>query len=173
MQIGDLIAYSQYVMLIMYSLSMTSMLFVILPRASVSANRIKEVLEMEPTNILEGDKNLTSNKGRLQFKDVTFYYPGANEPALQNINFTSSPGEVTAIIGGTGSGKTTLINLIPRFFEITSGSICINGVDITETTLQQTRNSIGLVPQKALLFSGTVKENIRFGKEDATDEEIV
>jgi len=173
MQIGDLMAYIQYVMLIMFSLIMTSMLFVILPRASVSANRIKEVLEMEPTNILEGDKNLTSNKGQLQFKDVTFYYPGANEPALQNISFTTSPGKITAIIGGTGSGKTTLINLIPRFFEITSGSIRINGVDIKNTTLQKIRKVVGLVPQKALLFSGTIKENLRFGNEEATDGEIV
>src|SRR5690625_7778549 len=109
MQIGYFMAYIQYFMLIMFSLIMTSILFVILPRASVSANRIKEVLEMEPTNILEGDKNLTSNKGQLQFKDVTFYYPGANEPALQNISFTTSPGKITAIIGGTGSGKTTQI----------------------------------------------------------------
>lgn len=173
MQIGDLMAYIQYVMLIMFSLLMTSMLFVILPRASVSANRIKEVLEIEHNNLQEGTKELTFNKGHLQFKDVTFYYPGATEPALQHINFTTSPGKVTAIIGGTGSGKTTLLNLIPRFFEITSGSILINGIDIRDTTLQQTRKSIGLVPQKALLFSGTIKENIRFGKEKATDEEIV
>src|SRR5690625_1645463 len=173
MQIGDLMAYIQYVMLIMFSLIMTSILFVILPRASVSANRIKEVLEMEQRNNQEGNSKLNTKKGHVQFKDVTFYYPGADEPALQNINFSTSPGKVTAIIGGTGSGKTTLINLIPRFFEITSGSIRINGVDLKETTLEQTRNRIGLVPQKALLFSGTVKENIRFSKEDATDEEIV
>ena len=172
MQIGDLMAYIQYVMLIMFSLIMTSMLFVILPRASVSANRIKDVLELEHLQILEGDKKLTKNHGELQFDDVTFYYPGANEPALQNISFTTKPGEVTAIIGGTGSGKTTLINLIPRFFEVSSGTIRVNGVDIKETTAQKVRENVGLVPQKALLFSGTIRENIQFGKEDVTDEEM-
>ena len=172
MQIGDLMAFIQYVMLIMFALMMASMMFVILPRATVSANRIEEVLLMERIIPKEGNIEPTKQPGLLQFKDVSFYYPGAEEPALENISFTAKPGEVTAIIGGTGSGKTTLINLIPRFFEISKGNIHVNGVDLTETTTNAIRKKIGLVPQKALLFSGTVSENIRFGKNDATEAEI-
>lgn len=172
MQIGDLMAFIQYVMLIMFALMMASMMFVILPRASVSANRIQEVLELEALDLVEGEKSLTEKQSILRFDDVTFHYPGADEPALCNISFTAEPGKTTAIIGGTGSGKTTLLQLIPRFYELTSGTIFINDVPITDTTLEDVRQQTGLVPQQALLFSGTIAENIRFGKPNATDEEI-
>lgn len=173
LQIGELMAYIQYVMLIMFALIMASMLFVILPRASVSANRIQEVLDLERVNPVEGSKEASKAYGLLEFDHVSFSYPGAMSPVLRDISFTVKPGEVTAIIGGTGSGKTTLINLIPRFYEITSGEIRINGVNIRETTVEQARDNIGLVSQKAFLFSTTVKENIRLGNENATDEEII
>lgn len=172
MQIGELMAYIQYVMLIMFALMMASMMFVVLPRASVSANRVQEVLNLERILPEEGERKADVTAGMLEFADVTFYYPGAVAPALKNIHFTTKPGEVTAIIGGTGSGKSTLINLIPRFFEITSGEIRLNGVNIHETSVEETRKHIGLVSQTALLFSATVKENITYGKNDATDEEI-
>src|SRR5690625_379971 len=172
MQIGDLMAFIQYVMLILAALMMASMMFVILPRATVSANRVQDVLELKRTIPKEGKKQTDEQRGSVAFNEVTFYYPGADEPALENISFTARAGETTAIIGGTGAGKTTLINLIPRFFEISSGAILLNGVDITETTIAEMREKIGLVPQTAFLFSGTVSENIRFGKEDATESEI-
>lgn len=172
MQIGELMAYIQYVMLIMFALMMASMMFVVLPRASVSANRIQDVLELERMLPEEGEKLANAQKGLLEFRDVTFFYPGAVAPALKGINFTTKPGEVTAIIGGTGSGKSTLVNLIPRFFEITTGEIRLNGVDIKDMTVEEARKNIGLVSQTALLFSATVKENIQYGKPNATDEEI-
>lgn len=172
MEIGDLMAFIQYVMLIMFALMMASMMFVIIPRASVSADRIQEVLELETKDIAQGDTSIPGKQSALQFSDVTFYYPKADEPALSNISFTAEPGKVTAIIGGTGSGKTTLLQLIPRFYEITSGKIMLNNLDITAVPVEEVRAKIGLVPQQALLFSGTIAENIRFGNRTATDEEI-
>lgn len=172
MEIGDLMAFIQYVMLIMFALMMASMMFVIIPRASVSADRIQEVLELETKDIAQGDTSISGKQSALQFSDVTFYYPKADEPALSNISFTAEPGKVTAIIGGTGSGKTTLLQLIPRFYEITSGKIMLNNLDITVAPVEEVRAKIGLVPQQALLFSGTIAENIRFGNRSATDEEI-
>ncbi len=172
MQIGDLMAYIQYVMLIMFSLVMASMMFVMIPRAAVSANRINEVLEMEPTFLDEGTKKADKERGTLAFEHVTFHYPGAEEPALSDISFQAKSGEVTAIIGGTGAGKSTLINLIPRFYDVTSGTIRVNGVDIQDSSQEEVRSKIGFVPQKALLFSGTIADNIRFGKQDATQAEI-
>lgn len=172
LQIGDLMAYIQYVTMIMMSLVMASMMFVMVPRAAVSANRINEVLEMIPTIMREGAKKANKERGTLEFEHVTFYYPGADEPALSNINFKAKPGEITAIIGGTGAGKTTLIHLIPRFYDATSGTIRVNGVPVQEATLEEIRSKIGLVPQKALLFSGTVSDNLRFGKPNAAAEEI-
>lgn len=173
MEIGDLMAFIQYVMLIMFALMMASMMFVVLPRASVSANRIQEVLDLELEKMEQGTTSIGEHSGgKLTFHDVTFHYPGATEPALKNISFTAEPGKVTAIIGGTGSGKTTLIQLIPRFYEVTSGDILINDVNVKDVDLAEIRERIGLVPQKALLFSGTIAENIRFGKEDATDEQV-
>lgn len=172
MQIGDLMAYVQYVTMIMISLVMASVMFIMIPRAAVSANRINEVLEMDPTGMTEGSKAADQERGTLEFENVTFHYPGAEEPALSEISFKAKKGETTAIIGGTGAGKTTLINLIPRFYDVTSGTIRINGVSLHDTTQEEIRSRIGLVPQKALLFSGTVADNLRMGKKDATMEEI-
>lgn len=172
MQIGDLMAYIQYVMLIMFSLVMASMMFVMIPRAAVSAKRINEVLDLEPSFLDEGTKQADRDRGTVEFNDVSFTYPGAEEPMLWNIDFKAKSGEITAIIGGTGSGKTTLINLIPRLYDATSGTVLVNGVNTQEASQGEIRSKIGFVPQKALLFSGTIAENIRFGKQDATQDEI-
>ncbi|KMY50304.1 ABC transporter ATP-binding protein [Peribacillus loiseleuriae] len=172
MMIGDLMAYIQYVMQIMFALLMASMMFIMVPRAAVSAKRINEVLNMKPVILDEGTKRADLEHGTLEFDQVTFSYPGAEEPALSNISFTARPGEITAIIGGTGSGKTTLVNLIPRFYDITSGTIRVNGVDIRELSHEEVRSKIGYVPQKAVLFTGTIADNIRFGKENARQDEM-
>lgn len=172
MQIQDLMAFIQYVMQIMFALVMASMMFVMIPRAAVSAKRINEVLDKKPTILNEGAKAVDQERGTLEFNNVSFTYPGAEEPVLSNISFRAKSGEITAIIGGTGAGKSTLVNLIPRFYDVTSGTIRVNGVDLKETSTDEVRSKIGYVPQKALLFTGTIAENIRFGKEDATQEEI-
>ncbi len=172
MQIGDLMAFIQYVMQIMFALVMASVMFVMIPRAAVSAKRINEVLEMTPTMTDEGTQTADREKGTLVFDRVTFRYPGAETPVLSDISFTARPGEVTAVIGGTGSGKSTLVNLIPRSYDVTEGSIRVNGVNSQDVPQEELRSKIGFVPQKALLFTGTIAENIRFGKEDATDEEV-
>ena len=172
MQIGDLMAFIQYVMQIMFALVMASVMFVMIPRAAVSAKRINEVLEMEPTMVDAGTASADKERGTLVFDRVTFSYPGAEAPVLSDISFTARPGEITAVIGGTGSGKSTLVNLIPRFYDVTDGSIQVNGVDTQAVPQEELRSKIGFVPQKALLFTGTIADNIRFGKEDATDEEI-
>lgn len=172
MQIGDLMAFIQYVMQIMFALVMASVMFVMIPRAAVSAKRINEVLEMEPTMVDAGTASADRERGTLVFDRVTFSYPGAEAPVLSDISFTARPGEITAVIGGTGSGKSTLVNLIPRFYDVTNGSIQVNGVDSQVVPQEELRSKIGFVPQKALLFTGTIADNIRFGKEDATDEEI-
>jgi ATP-binding cassette subfamily B protein len=173
MQVGDMMAFIQYAMLIMFSLVMVSFMFIMIPRAEASAVRINEVLEIVP-EISDAAvvKSSTSHKGLIEFKNVTFSYPGAEYPALKDITFTARPGESTAIIGGTGSGKTTLINLIPRFYDIDSGNILIDGLDVREIAQNDLRAIIGFVPQKAMLFTGTIAENIRMGKEDASDEEV-
>ncbi len=173
MQVGDLMAFIQYVIQSMFYLAMLSMIFIVISRASASAARINEVLDMT-SEINDPEKPGITNieNGIIQFKNVTFSYPGAEEPALKNISFTAKPGEVTAIIGGTGSGKSTLINLIPRFYDVDSGSILIDEVDIREITQKTLRENIGLVPQKSILFTGTIADNIRYGKEDATDKKI-
>lgn len=173
MEVGDLIAFIQYAWQIMFALIFASMMFVMVPRASASAARINEVLDMNPDikDTADGSKKAVA-AGTVAFDNVSFYYPGAEMPALSNISFTAKPGEVTAIIGGTGSGKSTLLNLIPRFYDVNEGSVRIGGVDVRELTQEQLRAQIGLVPQKALLFTGTITNNIRFGKEDATEEEV-
>ncbi len=173
MQFGALIAFLQYAMLILFALLMISMMFIMLPRAAASADRINEVLEIEP-EIKDADqvKLADKQKGYVEFQNVTFSYPGAEEPALSHISFSAAPGEVTAIIGGTGSGKSTLVSLIPRFYDIDSGHLLVDGVDVREMAQEHLRSKMGFVPQKAVLFSGTVAENIRYGKEDATDEEV-
>ncbi len=173
MMVGDLMAFMQYAMQIMFSMIMLSMMFVLIPRASASASRINEVLSISPS-IHEEPANYKSQMiGTIEFKDVSFHYPGAEKPALRNLSFTAKPGEVTAIIGGTGSGKSTLLKLITRFYEPSSGTITINGIPAKDYPLEILRNKIGLVPQKAVLFTGSVKDNIRFGNEQATDEEII
>ena len=173
MQVGDMMAFLQYAMQIMFSLVMTSLLFVMIPRAQASAVRINEVLYTEPSiKDPQSANNLEAKTGLLEFDHVTFSYPGAEEPALSDISFTARPGEITAIIGGTGSGKSTLISLIPRFYDIDSGRILIDGVDIREMTQESLRAKIGFVPQTAVLFTGTIADNIRYGKDDATDEEV-
>jgi ATP-binding cassette subfamily B protein len=257
MQVGAMIAFLQYAMQILFSLLMISMMFIMLPRAAASADRINEVLAIEPeikdpdpaklaaiqstssgTNrsrallglLLamiarkaqspEADPEIqatlssavngrypqdwsderraqavareviaplsiitlasslgnkaaeATQRGYVEFQNVTFSYPGAEEPAISHISFNAAPGEVTAIIGGTGSGKSTLVNLIPRFYDIDSGHVLVDGVDVREMSQEQLRSKIGFVPQKAVLFSGTIAENIRYGKEDATDEEV-
>ncbi|WP_392391367.1 ABC transporter ATP-binding protein [Neobacillus jeddahensis] len=173
MEVGDMMAFIQYAMQIMFSFIMLSMMFVMIPRASVSAVRINEVLDTV-ADIKDPKSSLSakSERGYVEFKDVTFSYPGAEMPAISNISFSMKPGEVTAIIGGTGSGKSTLINLIPRFYDVDSGKVLVDGVDVRELTQEQLRKKIGFVPQQAVLFTGTIAENIRYGKETATVEEI-
>ncbi|MGI6576632.1 MAG: ABC transporter ATP-binding protein [Eubacteriales bacterium] len=174
MRTGDLMAFIQYATQIMFSLMMASMLFGMLPRAAVSARRISEVLNMEsevkdPENPKSPVEHL---KGYVRFENVTFRYPGAEEPVLNDISFEANPGETVAVIGGTGSGKSTLVNLIPRFYEIESGKIYVDGVNIREMTQEELRSKIGYIPQKAILFTGSIADNIRYGKADASDEEI-
>lgn len=173
LQLGALIAFLQYAMQILFALLMVSMMFIMLPRAAASADRINEVLDIKPEiNDADEVKRADEKKGYVEFQDVTFSYPGAEEPALCNISFSARPGEVTAIIGGTGSGKSTLVSLVPRFYDVDSGRILVDGVDVREMAQEHLRSKIGLVPQKTVLFSGTIAENIRYGKEDASDDEI-
>jgi ATP-binding cassette, subfamily B, multidrug efflux pump len=173
MQIGALIAFLQYAMQILFAMLMLSMMFIMLPRASASATRINEVLAMEPEiNDPDAPEEANAQRGYVEFQNVTFSYPGAEEPAICNISFKARPGEVTAIIGGTGSGKSTLVSLIPRFYDIDTGTIRVDGVDVRTMTQEDLRAKTGFVPQKAVLFSGTIADNIRYGKEDATEEEI-
>ncbi len=174
MQVGDMMAFLQYAMQVMFSIIMVTIMFVMVPRAQASAIRINEVLDVEPGIVDPPQKSTAgSQKGYVEFQDVTFSYPGAELPAVNNISFAACPGEVTAIIGGTGSGKSTLINLIPRFYDIDSGSVLVDGVDVRQMTQRDLRAKIGFVPQTPVLFSGTVSENIRYGKSDATEEEII
>ncbi|GAC1400365.1 MAG: ABC transporter ATP-binding protein [Ktedonobacteraceae bacterium] len=173
MQVGALIAFLQYAMQILFALLMLSMMFIMLPRAAASADRINQVLDIEPEiKDAVSVKDSETEHGYVEFQNVTFSYPGAEEPALSNITFQARPGQVTAIIGGTGSGKSTLVSLIPRFYDINDGSILVDGVDVRKMSQEHLRAKIGFVPQKAVLFSGTIAENIRYGKEDATNEEV-
>jgi ATP-binding cassette subfamily B multidrug efflux pump len=173
MQVGSLIAFLQYAMQILFSLLMVSMMFIMLPRAAASADRINQVLDMRP-EIKDADavKNADTQRGYVAFQDVTFSYPGAEEPAISHISFSAGPGEVTAIIGGTGSGKSTLVSLIPRFYDVDSGRVLVDGVDVRDMAQEHLRSKIGFVPQRAVLFSGTIAENIRYGNENASDEEV-
>ncbi len=173
MQVGSLFAFLQYAMQILFALLMASMMVAMLARASAAATRINQVLAVQPS-ITDADqvKSPDNLGGYVEFQDVTFSYPGAEEPALTHISFTARPGEVTAIIGGTGAGKSTLVSLIPRFYDIDHGHILVNGVDVREIAQAQLRARIGFVPQKALLFSGTIAENIRFGNDNASSAEV-
>lgn len=172
MQVGDMMAFMQYAMQIIFAFIMMSMMFILIPRAAVSAQRISEVLETEPSIVDRKDAKESSEKcsGVLKFNNVSFKYPGAEENMLKNINFTAKPGETTAIIGSTGSGKTTLANLIPRFYDVSEGEITIDGLDIRDITQKDLRKNIGYVPQKASLFSGTIESNMKFGNKMASQK---
>lgn len=175
MQVGNMMAFMQYAMQIIMSFLMITMMSIMLPRAGVSAKRINEVLETEVT-IENPEKILTpaaEEKGEIRFEHVSFAYPGADENTLTDIDFTVHKGETVAFIGSTGSGKSTLVNLIPRFFDVTEGRITVDGVDIRDMELHNLRERIGYVPQKAVLFSGTIDSNIRYGKKSATEEDAV
>jgi ATP-binding cassette, subfamily B, multidrug efflux pump len=173
MDLGALAAFTQYAMQIMFSMLMLSLMFIMVPRAQAAAVRINEVLETHPGITDKGKvENTFTKKGYVEFKDVTFTYHGAEQPALRDISFSAKPGEVTAIIGSTGAGKSTLINLIPRFYNVDHGSILIDGVDVREMSQETLRAKIGFVPQQAILFSGTISENIRFGNNQASETEI-
>lgn len=171
--IGDIIAVIQYVMQIMMSVMMLSMIFVMYPRAAVSAGRINEVLDTVPVVAdCDGAVTETGIKGYVSFREVTFTFPNAEAPALEHISFDSSPGEVTAVIGSTGSGKSTLINLIPRFYDVQEGEILVDGVNVKEMSLETLRGKIGLVPQKAFLFRGTIAENVGYGQEEPNQANV-
>ena len=175
MQVGNMMAFIQYTMQIVMSFLMISMLSIILPRASVSANRINEVLETD--EFIKESKNPKqlnpAKKGLVEFKNVGFKYPDSDEEVLSDITFTAKPGETTAIIGSTGSGKSTIVNLIPRFYDITSGNLLIDGVDIKNISNKDLRKIIGFVPQKGLLFSGTIESNIKYGNPEMSDEQMI
>lgn len=182
LQVGDLMAFIQYAMMILFSLLMVSMMFVMIPRASASASRILEVLNLPPSleeegpemdgsgPVIHGEKEAFAG---VKFRDVTFRYTGAEVPVLKGVSFEARKGEVTALIGGTGSGKTTILNLILRFYMPEAGKIEIDGAEITGIPVDKLRSRIGVAPQKALLFSGTIAENVRYGKESASDEEVL
>lgn len=172
MQVGDMMAFLQYAMQIVMSFLMLSMMFIILPRASVSGDRIAEVLETEPKihDPKDPKKFDTSYKGTVEFRNVSFRYPGAEEDVLHDINFTAQPGQMTAFIGSTGSGKSTIVNLIPRFYEVTDGAILMDGTDIREVTQHDLRDQIGYVPQKSALFSGTIESNLLYADKNASPE---
>jgi ATP-binding cassette subfamily B multidrug efflux pump len=176
LQVGQLVAFLEYQFHAMFSIMLFSMVFVMYPRAQVSANRIQELLDEEPLvkSPKEGNPiGVTSeNKGMVEFDHVTFQYPDGELPVLKDVSFTANKGETVAFIGSTGSGKSTLINLIPRFYDVTVGSIKIDGVDIRNYDLKALRQKIGFIPQKAFLFKGTIEENLKFGNPDATPEEI-
>jgi ATP-binding cassette subfamily B protein len=169
-----MMAFIQYSMQIIMSFLMIAIMFVMLPRAAVSAARISEVLETEPAIRDRNDAKSFHGRcqGEIEFKNVSFRYKGAENDALQNISFTARPGQTTAFIGSTGSGKTTLVNLIPRFYDATEGEVTIDGISVKDLSQHELRENIGYVPQKSTLFSGSITSNISYGKENASDEEI-
>lgn len=177
MPIGNLTAFIAYAMQILMSVMMAVVMFVMLPRAVASAERIEEVLVTEPSIVDPApgpaagpDPNRL--RGVVEFRDVEFTYPGAEAPVLKDISFIARPGEVTAVIGSTGCGKSTLVNLIPRFYDVTGGAVLIDGIDVRNMTQEHLRDAVGFIPQKAFLFSGTVASNLRYGKEDASDDQL-
>ena len=174
MQVGDMMAFIQYTMQIVMAFLMISMISIMLPRAAVSARRINEVVETTPSikDIETPKKFDTSKKGLVEFKNVSFRYPDADTEILSDINFTAKPGETTAIIGSTGSGKSTIVNLIPRFYDVTGGELVIDGVNIKEVSQKELRDIIGFVPQKGILFSGTIESNIKYADENMSDENM-
>jgi ATP-binding cassette, subfamily B, multidrug efflux pump len=175
MQVGAMIASLQYAMQILFAVFMVTAMFVMLPRASASAARINELLELAPEIVdpaAPRRPEVATRRGHVTFENVTFQYPGAEEPALTGVSFSALPGEVTAIIGGTGSGKSTLAGLIPRFYDVNEGRVLVDGVDVREMRQADLRARIGFVPQKAVLFTGTVAANIRYGRDTASDDEV-
>jgi len=175
MQVGAMIASLQYAMQILFAVFMVTAMFVMLPRASASAKRINEVLDVAPEIVdppAPTPLQPAASRGHVEFQNVTFQYPGAEEPALTGVSFTAHPGEMTAIVGGTGSGKSTLAGLIPRFYDVNEGRVLVDGVDVRDIAQADLRARIGFVPQKAVLFTGTVAANIRYGREDASDDEV-
>ena len=175
MQVGNMMAFIQYTMQIVMSFLMISMVSIMLPRASVSANRINEVIETDEAikDRKETKKLNPSKKGLVEFKNVSFRYPDSDEEVLSDISFTAEPGKTTAIIGSTGSGKSTIVNLIPRFYDVTSGNLLIDGVDIKDIANKDLRKIIGFVPQKGILFSGTIESNIKYGNPNMSDEQMI
>lgn len=173
LEVGNLIAFIEYIFHALFSFMLFASVFMMYPRAAVSASRIQEALDMEPAIREEEGVTETATKGYLEFKNVTFAYPGhAESPVIRNVSFKASPGETVAFIGSAGSGKSTLIQLIPRFYDVSEGEILIDGVNVKDYQLSALRNKIGYIPQKALLFTGTIADNLRYGKEDATLEEM-
>ena len=175
MQVGDMMAFIQYTMQIVMSFLMISMISIMLPRAAVSAKRINEVLEKDLSiaNKEKIKRFKEDKKGLVEFKNVCFRYPDADEEMLTDINFTAKPGETTAIIGSTGSGKSTIVNLLPRFYDVTRGELLIDGTNIKDVPIKELRKKIGFVPQKGILFSGTIKSNIKYGKPEMSDEDMI
>ena len=174
MQVGDIMAYIQYTMQIIMAFLMISMMSIMLPRANVSAKRIMEIIETKDT-IYNSDHLVDfkpEEKGKVEFKNVSFRYPDADYDVITDINLVANPGETTAFIGSTGSGKSTLINLIPRFYDVTDGELLVDGVNIKDVDLHELREKIGFVPQKGVLFTGTIKDNIKYGNENITDEDV-
>jgi len=173
MKVGEMTAFITYATHIVISFLVLTMMSIMLPRAAVAAGRIDEVLNTESSiTDPEQPEKFTAHKGVVEFNDVSFKYPGANENVLESISFSANPGETTAIIGSTGSGKSTLVNLIPRLYDVTEGSITIDGCDIRKASMKELRDSIGYVPQKGILFSGTIASNIKYGNKNATEEEM-
>lgn len=175
MQVGDMLAFIQYAMQIVMSFLMISMISIMIPRASVSANRIMEVIETEPSikDKKETKKLNPNKKGLVEFKNVSFRYPDADTEILEDINFTAEAGKTTAIIGSTGSGKSTVVNLIPRFYDVTGGELLVDGVNVKDLSQKELRDIIGFVPQKGILFSGTIKSNIKYSNENMSDEKML
>jgi len=172
MPIGNLTAFLQYIIQILFAIMMATFMFVIVPRAAVSSDRIAQVLDTEPAIHDPASPAAPPRTGRVEFRDVEFRYPGAQDPVLRGISFSAGPGETTAIVGSTGSGKSTLINLLPRFYDVTGGSVLVDGVDVRELDRADLWNRIGLIPQRAFLFSGTIASNLRYGDESASDADL-